>query len=853
MNMRGLVLLCHLLLFAANLPAQDRRGPFVHEPRTVRTRDVDQQHVRLDLKFDLERQEFKGRATHRMSPFRALRSLTLDAAQMTISRVTIVSGSPSVTPIELKFETSDNSLKVALDREYAANESFELAIEYQVVQPRHGAHFVVPDADEPSQPRMVWTQSEPEYARFWYPCIDAPADRITSETVVTSDSRYFVLSNGSLKGKVDNGDGTHTWHWAQEQTHVPYLVSVVVGEFDALEQSWDGIPVVSYVPRGRLADAARSFEKTPLMMKYFSEQIGFRYPWPKYAQICVDEYEWGGMEHTSATTLNLETLHDERAHLDVESVGLVAHELAHQWWGDLVTCKDWGELWLNESFATYFASLWTEHDAGWDEAAWQRMGESAAYLDEDKRVRRSIVNYRYNSPENMFDRHSYPKGARVLHMLRFELGDEMFWRALQRYVSLNQHRAVETADLRIAVEESTGVGMNWFFDQWVYRGGHPEFQVEWNWDEGTRTATVQVKQLQKVDDTTPLFRTSAEIEFASASSTTSRRVHIQKAEETFHFQLEARPDRVCFDPQDWILKTLKFDKSKQELLNQLSNDKHVMVRVQAVRGLDVFSQDEDVVAALRRVAKSDVFWGVRHEAVQLLAKKSTADVQATLLEVVRADSKSMVRRDAAKALGSFVHDDVKETLRSLITTDPSYYVVAESLRSLRKVDPEHCEPELLAALSVSSHNEVVLRAAVEGLVERKSMSGADQIAELLKQPQSPERRVACVSALAQLKPADSSYQELLRGLLDNQRRNVRRAAVDSLVELGSPASIGWLQERRSKEIMPSAVLAIDQAVERLRGKQQDVVQLRKELDELQKQNRMLEERLRKLELLKTSP
>lgn len=167
------------------------------------------------------------------------------------------------------------------------------------------------------------------------------------------------------------------------------------------------------------------------MMDFFSRKIGYRYPWPKYAQICVDEYNWGGMEHTSATTLNLGTLHDERAHLDVSSDNLVAHELAHQWWGDLLTCKDWGELWLNESFATYFATLWTEHDLGWDEAVWARQNEANDYLREDARYRRSIVNYRYNTPEQMFDGHSYPKGGRVLHMLRGELGEEAFWRGIE--------------------------------------------------------------------------------------------------------------------------------------------------------------------------------------------------------------------------------------------------------------------------------------------------------------------------------------------------------------------------------------------------------------------------------------
>src|SRR6185503_2396443 len=200
---------------------------------------------------------------------------------------------------------------------------------------------------------------------------------------------------------------------------------------------------------------------------------------------------------TSATTLTLRTLHDERAHLDVSSDNLVAHELAHQWWGDLLTCKEWGELWLNESFATYFATLWTEHDEGADEAAWDRRQEANSYFGEDARYRRSIVNYRYDDPEVMFDRHSYPKGGRVLHMLRGELGDELFWRAIRRYCEVNQHRTVETADLRIAVADATGQELNWFFDQWVHHGGHPEFAITWKWNDTQKTVELVVKQTQK--------------------------------------------------------------------------------------------------------------------------------------------------------------------------------------------------------------------------------------------------------------------------------------------------------------------------------------------------------------------
>lgn len=841
----GICLLALGLITTAT--AQDRRGTFTRDPRSVRSREIDQEHVRLELRFDLDKQEIEGRAVHTLKPFQPVKSVTLDAAGMHITKVTLLASAPQTGEQSLKFEHKNQSLTIALDHEYPAGEMPKLAIAYRITKPQHGAHFVVPDPNEPDQPRMVWTQSEPEYARFWYPCIDSPSDRLTSETLITAPEKYLTLSNGTLKSKTPHKDGTQTWHWVQEKSHVPYLLSVVVGDFEALEQSWDGIPVLSYVPRGRLEEAERSFGKTPDMLKFFTRKIGYRYPWPKYAQICVDEYMWGGMEHTSATTLNLGTLHDERAHLDVSSDNLVAHELAHQWWGDLLTCKDWGELWLNESFATYFATLWTEQDEGADEALWARHREAQDYLEEDKRVRRSIVNYRYRAPEDMFDRHSYPKGGRVLHMLRFELGEDLFWKAINRYITVNQFRTVETADLRIAIEEATGQGYNWFFDQWLHHGGHPDFEVSWRWDDETNTARVQVKQTQKVDDTTPIFRTSVDLEFASAQGMTTRRIQITKADETFHFQLAERPTRVCFDPQDWVLKTLKFEKSKEELLDQLRQDQHLICRVQAAQALAALTTDEDVESALIQAAKADSFWAVRQAAIKALAKRSGADVRKALAQIAMTDGKSFVRREAINALGNFAHDETRTTLRNVIRSDRSYYAIAEALKALLKVDRDNAEDVFLNAFNWVSHHQEIERAAGNGLVELKSTKGAAKMQELLAEKQTPERRATFIAILARLKPDDPDALQQLRDQLGNERAHVRKAVMDAFVELGNPEAISWLQEQRGKEETGGMLRAVDTAIEKLRNKSADLPQLRKELEALRAQNKQLEERLRKLE------
>lgn len=841
---------CWLILLATGgfLPAQERprTGPFTAPPRSVRSRVIDQQHLALDFRFDLEKQRVEARATLTGALLAPTQKIVLDAVDLKVTSVDLLPQGAGQA-VKLAHQTRKGELAITLPKEGAVGDKFRLLIAYSVERPKGGFHFVAPDASEPTQPRMVWTQSEPEYARYWFPCVDSPADRLTSEIFATAPKGLVTLSNGALVGKRDNADGTVTWHWSQAKSHVPYLLSVVVGDFEVLEQAWDGIPVQSYVPRGYLGDAPRSFEKTPRMMDFFSRKIGYRYPWPKYAQICVDEYNWGGMEHTSATTLNLGTLHDERAHLDVSSDNLVAHELAHQWWGDLLTCKDWGELWLNESFATYFATLWTEHDLGWDEAVWARHNEANDYLREDARYRRSIVNYRYNSPEQMFDGHSYPKGGRVLHMLRGELGEEAFWRGIQRYIQVNQHRTVETADLRIALEEATGQGLGWFFDQWLYHGGHPEFQVSWRWDEAAKQVQVVVKQTQTVDEITPLFRSSVEIELGGLDQPLSRKVTVSKKEETFHFDAPREPAYVCFDPHDWILKKLDFPQGKDELLAQLRSAKQLTPRFQAVQQLAPLVGDKDVAAALALVAKSDAFWGVREAAVKALAKGNGDAVRTALLAAAQSDEKSFVRRAALQALGSFAHDETRAALRKAVGEDRSYYAAAEALRALVKVDRQQVAADLLAALGRESHRDVLAKAACDGLAELKHAAAAESIDKLLAGSLTPQRRAVLIAGLARLKPQDDAILNRLHGELENERSAVRQSAVEALVEIAHPASVAVLQKHRDGETSPRTLRSLDEALEKIRAKLAGNASLVRELDQLREQNAALKSRLEKLE------
>jgi aminopeptidase N len=440
------------------------------QPHYAPDRTCDIVHIALTLHLDIAQQTLRGTCATTVRGTSALvASVGLDAVDLHITQVRQAGGKP------LRFDYDSQRLVVHLEPDLRSGEETTIEVDYSVTRPRLGLYFITPDAAYPEKPVQVWTQCQDEDARYWFPCFDAPNEMATTEITVTVPQPYFALSNGTLRAtRRDDAAQTLTYHWVQEQPHATYLMTLVVGEFAERTEMVDGLPVQWYVTPGREADGQRAFGDTPAMVRFFSSKIGVPYPWPKYAQVAVSDFVFGGMENTSATTQTDLTLHDERAHVDFSSNGLVAHELAHQWFGNLLTCKHWSHAWLNEGFATYFDALFHEHHKGQDEFRYLMYENAQEYFREDaERYRRPLVTNVYQEPIDLFDRHLYEKGALVLHMLRYVLGEEMFWRSITQYVSMHRHQVVETVDLERAIEIATGRNLQAFFKQWVYQGGYP--------------------------------------------------------------------------------------------------------------------------------------------------------------------------------------------------------------------------------------------------------------------------------------------------------------------------------------------------------------------------------------------
>ncbi|MGC8722294.1 MAG: M1 family aminopeptidase [Acidobacteriota bacterium] len=448
-----------------------------------------------------------------------------------------------------------------------------------------------------------------------------------------------------------------------EVPHVSYLISIACGEFAKIEDTWRGTPVQYFVKPGKEKQARRAFSLTPDMLDHFSETFGYAYPYPKYSQVVVEDFIFGGMENISATTLIDRCLMDERAALDYEPQDLVSHELARQWFGDLVTCKDWSHAWLNEGFATFSEVVYREHWRGEEDAGYHRLQQMQSYFERDRSERRPIVTKAYTLPMELFDQHIYEKGGLVLHMLRHALGDGPFWQSVQAYLHEFAGRNVQTEDLIGVINRVTGKNMEWFFDQWVFGAGFPEFEVAYAWDEKRKTATLTVDQKQKVDEKTPVFRSPVTVRF-HGRRTVEERIEVRQAHQIFSFRLEEKPAFASFDPGFHILKKLTFKKPQEMLKTQLVKDPDWFGRVEAAQSI-CREGSREALEAVGYALQRDPFWGARVEtAAALGATRQTLAFDALEKAVRKESHLDVIRAGALSGLMRLRDDRAWPLLRA---------------------------------------------------------------------------------------------------------------------------------------------------------------------------------------------
>jgi len=816
--------------------------------RFAADRPVDLVHLRLDATVVLEERLLRAVATLELRALRTVRAVTLDAEGLKVSKVEWVAGATAEVPCR----NDGASLVITPPAPFPAEARAVLRIHYEVRDPKAGLRFFGPTAAQPEVPWQVWSQGETTDNRHWIPCFDHPNDRFTSELAITAGKGLRILSNGRMEPPRENADGTVTWHWKQEHDHVAYLITLVVGTFAVKEESWRGRPVTYWVAPKREADIDRSFANTRRMLDLFSEKIGVEYPWAQYAQVCVEQFDFGGMENTSATTLHESTLHDARAHLDFRSEGLVAHELAHQWFGDLVTCRDWAHVWLNEGFASYFEAIWDEHDEGADALAWNMVRKGRAAIAGGRAL--PIVHRAYDGEWEQFDARAYPKGAWVLHMLRRRVGDDLFWRSVRRYVETNRHRCVETVDLRKAFEETTGRSLERFFHDWTERPGHPVVQVRFAWNAERRLGEIEVTQTQKEEAFH--FPFAFEVRFAEGAPLLLSH-DVDEKSERFFFDCPAAPALLRVDPGTTVLMELKESKGRDLLLAQLRDDPDPAARIRAAEQL---AEARDA-APLAEALRTERFWAVQGEIAAALGRIGGDAARDALLPAL-AIGEARARKPVVQALARFRDDAaVASALERIVREgDPSYGVEAAAITAWAGLRPPGAMELLGACLARESHNEEIRCAALGGLGDQLDPSAVDRLLPWTERGRPRECRAAALAALSKASRTGDLTEEALRRVVAAaipclsrpEHKSVKNAASQLLRDLGAAAApaIPALDALASHDAAEPVRNEAKAAVERIRAGSPanlELQRLREELQKLRDRNQALSDRIDRLE------
>jgi aminopeptidase N len=580
-------------------------------------------------------------------------------------------------------------------------------------------------------------------------------------------------------------------------------------------------------------------------MAFFEEEIGVPYPWAKYAQICVNDFVAGGMENTSATTLTDSTLFTDATENIRSSESLVSHEMAHQWFGDLVTCKDWSHIWLNEGFATYYESLYGAHKHGRDALLYElyQRARMITSLSDDTN---SIVRRTYDTPREMFGYLAYPKGGWVLHMLRSELGEELYRKCIKTYLERHRYGNVVTEDLRAAIEELSGRSYDQFFDQWLYHAHHPELEASYSWDEKTRLAKVSLRQAQRLSENVLLFNFPLTIRFKGQFGTADRAVQVKEKEADFYFPLASAPDCVRLDPKYTLLAKVNFNVPAPMLNAQLADKEDVIGRLLAMEQL-ANRRDKGTVAKLKQALNNDGFYGVRLEASRALASMHTDEALDALLASTK-QSDARVRRQVIADLSVFYRDTAYETARRTLESEKNPEIVTAAIRELAGYAKPEVRASLLKFLDSKSYHNELGDAAISAMRSQDDPAYITPLLERLAQHEAEftsrgfAQGLTALAYLARNEEKKGQVREFLLGQVNHKKRTVQLAALSALGRLGDPKALATVEKFATASKASPERAAAEQAVSDLRASRKpvdDFKNLRQEVLDLQKANREL--------------
>ncbi len=813
-----------------------------HARKYAPPRYIDLLHLKLDVTPDFARRSVAGTATLEFAPIgKPLTELRLDAIDLDVKAVR---GS-----VEIVDHTATREhLTVTFAKPVAVGARVSLEIVY-AAEPKRGLYFRTAQQGYPAEDTHLYTQGEPQLARHWFPCHDYPNERCSTEIICHVPSEMTVLSNGKLVGETANGESKAV-HWLQEKPHVCYLITLVAGYFEKIEDLDRDVPLAFYTQPTAAEHAANSFRDTADIIDFFNQEIGVPFPWDKYFQVTVHDFGFGGMENTSMTTLAHRTLFTTATENIRSGRRLDAHETAHQWFGNLVTCKDWSHIWLNEGFATYYAHLYEGHKFGRDAllyGLYYDASEKVLPKDED---RRPMVYNRYGDPIEQFDFRAYPKGSWVLHMLRSQLGEELYRDIVRTYLKSHALTSVTTPDFVKVIEQVSGRSWDQFFDQWVYHSRYPSLEVEYEWLAGQKLAHVTVKQTQSVDDEVLLFQFPTTLRFLVNGQGVDHPIEITEETQDYYVPLDQQPTVVRFDPQYTVLAEVEFKKSDQLLTAQLANQDDMIGRIFAVKAL-ADRKTQKSLAAVGEALRGDPFFGVRVEAARALGKVRRDEAFAELQKSL-GETDARVRLAVVEAIGEGYSREAEQSLRQVVEQERNPAINAAAIRALGKYRSNSAQATVRRQLNSQSFRNELAVAAIEALGKQQDPAASEAVIQTLNTRKAEFTSRGLSTGLKQLAQigkhleqtnARGSVEKFLRGYLEHPKRYVRIAAIEALGTLGDARSLAVLEplsdHDSSDPVAEAATKSLDKLGERAPLVPEEVTALRELVGEIREESEKL--------------
>jgi aminopeptidase N len=841
------------------------------------------QYTKLEVGLDLDQRLIVGTCNLFVTTVAEnLNSISLDALEMDIEEVRL-------DDQKIEFDYDGKSLVLFFPQTLQADQNIQISVDYSTQNPQSGITFVLPDEFYPNQSKQAWSQGESTGSSYWFPTFDNPKQIATLEMNVRALKEFKVLSNGLLEKVqgVPEGDKVlqrlqqkngqnnlfETYQqtiWQQQLPQAVYLTALAIADFVEQKDEWEGVQVSYYTSQEKSHLLSQTASKTPKMLEFFSNKFGVKYPWPKYYQAWVSQFAWGGMENATMTLNTDRALVDEKADKDWNfGEILVAHELAHQWFGDWVVIDHWSHLWIKEGMATYSEQLWWENAKGWEEFQYYRLNEQREYITGEA-YKRPVVTNIYKHIEDLYDRHAYPKGGTVYHMIRTELGDKNFEKFIQEFLTANKNQNVTEEDLLRAIEKVSGKNLRWLFDQYLFSPGHPEFELEYSFDSQNSTAKLKViqKQTEKAHKHDEIHRLTLPIGFGFKDENgnieiETIKINIAEIEQNFYFPFAKKPHFVSFDQGNNYLKAVTLKYSLGDLKNQLLDDPDPIAKIYAVEAIAKMNNLQ-ALKALEEGYKNNQFWAVRAEIAEKTGTIQLAQSEDFLISILR-DSDSRVRKAALDSLANFKTQKTYQAIYNLAKKGDSrsYFVESSSLKNLAKVahfltQKEQTETfELLqnALQDRQSWNEVVRSGAIAGLASLVSLSEAlDLIIKYTQRGVTESLRIAALSVLglATYTRSEDQVQKALLALKQAATENyimLEFAIIGSLSQIQNQQSLGILQGMKEGAFFGRTQRKADEAIEKISKSlknNQNIETLRKEIEEIKTQNRELKGKMEEL-------